>query len=293
MLKRFLKTLLFVLLLPLIGGYLGLVHPAGDSLAVFRPYLAAGAGILGIILWFARVRIAAAIALMVLIGALGPILWMHSSAIASLRSDLSLYQKNMLFLVNDPSLLGKDILTRAPDFITLQEVSGANMAVFEGLGDAYQSRQFCPFATVGGVAVASRWPIVKGSAFCAESDGLAAMQVSSPKGDIWVVSVHLHWPWPYSQPNHLKRLLPLLENLSGPVVIGGDFNMVPWSHALRQLEQVSNTKRIGPPHVTLTKMGGWARFPIDHVFVSGGQGTTHRLSRLGSDHYGLLARFKL
>ncbi|WP_371169727.1 endonuclease/exonuclease/phosphatase family protein [Aliiroseovarius sp. 2305UL8-7] len=291
--KRGLKNLLILALIVLGAGYLGNQHPAGDSLAVFRPQIAVAVIFLAGLLWLALARRWALVGFVAAGAALGPIVWLYSTGNAEGRTELSLYQKNMRFLVEDPGLLAHDVLARAPDFLTLQEVSGVNMAVFDPLEKTYKSRQFCPFATVGGVAVASRWPMVAGSSFCAEADGLAAMRVVTPQGPVWVVSIHLHWPWPYSQPAHIARLLPILQGLEGPMVIGGDFNMVPWSTSFEMIEAVSGTERIGPPHVSLTKANGWMRVPIDHVLVTGGQGRVQRLPRLGSDHYGLLARFAI
>lgn len=293
MIKRGLKNLLLLALVALGAGFLGDYHPAGDSFAVFRPQIAIGAILCSVLLWIASARKWALLGLVSAVAALAPVYWVGGFAADPLGGTYSLYQKNMRFRVDDPGLLADDILIRRPDFVTLQEVSGANMAVFDPLDDVYQWRQSCPFATVGGVAVASRWPIVPGTGMCAESDGLAAMQVTTPKGPVWVVSIHLHWPWPNSQPAHIARLLPVLSELEGPIVIGGDFNMVPWSHSLERIADVSKTKRIGPPHVTLTKMKGWMRVPIDHVLVSGGVGNVQRLSQLGSDHFGLLGRFTL
>lgn len=298
MIRRGLRNLLVLALVVLGAGYLGQYHPAGDSLAVFRPQITLLILLLAVLLWLARARVWAVLGIAAAGLALGPIFWMSGALSASGGTGMSLYQKNMRFLVEDPTLLSADVLARRPDFLTLQEVSGANMAVFEPLDAVYQARQFCPFATVGGVAVASRWPMVAGSGFCAEADGLAAMQVMTPKGAVWVVSIHLHWPWPKSQPAHIARLSPILQRLAqddtgAPVVIGGDFNMVPWSAAMKRLTEVSATERIGPPHVTLTKMRGWMRVPIDHVLVSGGNGSVQRIERLGSDHFGLFARFAL
>ncbi|GHE86585.1 endonuclease/exonuclease/phosphatase [Aliiroseovarius zhejiangensis] len=298
MIKRGLRNLLLLALAALGAGYLGRFHPAGDSVAVFRPQIALAILLLAVLLWVARARRWAIVGGAAALAAIGPIFWMSGALSASGGSGLSLYQKNMRFRVEDPGLLAADILARRPDFLTLQEISGANMVVFDPLEATYKARQFCPFATVGGVAVASRWPIVPGSGFCAEADGLAAMQVTTPRGPVWVVSIHLHWPWPKSQPAHIARLSPVLSRLANddsgaPLVIGGDFNMVPWSHAMARLTEISRTERIGPPHVTLTKMRGWMRVPIDHVLVSGGDGSVQRLERLGSDHFGLFARFDL
>lgn len=292
MIKRFVIIATLGGLAGLAGGYLGAWHPAGDSLAVARPYMSAVLVVLAVLLLAYRLRLAAVVTVAAALVATAPILWSMGSAAAMPPASLSLYQKNMLFRMPSPARLGEDILTHQPDFVTLQEVSGVNLAVFDTLGDAYPARQFCPFETIGGVAVASRWPLVPGKGFCAEHYGLAAMQVSTPQGKVWAVSIHLHWPWPNSQASQAARLLPLLQGLDGPMVIGGDFNMVPWSHLMGQFEQATNTRRIGRPHVSLIKFGGWLRVPIDHVLVSG-QGDTQRLPLLGSDHFGILARFDL
>ncbi len=292
MMKRLVISATLAGLVVLGGGYLGAWHPAGDSLAVARPYISAVLAGLGVFLLAYRLRLAAVVTVGAAAVAVAPILWAMGSAAAMPVASLSLYQKNMLFRMPSPPRLGDDILIHNPDFVTLQEVSGVNLAVFDTLGDAYPSRQFCPFETIGGVAVASRWPVVPGTGFCAQHYGLAAMQVSTPQGKVWAVSIHLHWPWPHNQTSQAARLLPLLQALDGPMVIGGDFNMVPWSHLMGQFEQATNTRRIGRAHVSLIKFDGWLRVPIDHVLVSG-QGDTQRLPRLGSDHYGILARFDL
>lgn len=292
MLRLLIQILTLLGALAVGAGYLGAVHPAGDTLAVFRLPLAVSVLAGGVLLFVLRRRKQAIPVLLFALFALAPLLLPQGQAGAGGALGLSLYQKNMMFRMPDPAALGADILVRAPDFVTLQEVSGVNLAVLDSLGAAYPSRQFCPFATVGGVAVASRWPMVPGSRFCADHDGLAAMQVETPDGPVWVLSIHFYWPWPHGQAGQAARLLPTLARLDGPKAIGGDFNMVPWSHRMRQVQKVSKTSLIGPPHITLVRSGGWLRVPIDHVLVSG-DGNTERLPLLGSDHYGLLAHFNL
>lgn len=290
---RFLNWISTFAFAALAVGYLGWLHPAADTIAVLRPYLAGAVAAIGVLHLLTRRRFWGVVFLAFAFSALLPIYrWQEVQANATAH-ELRLYQKNMRFRVADPARIGKDIFNHAPDFVALQEVSGVNMAVFDPLEGKYLARQFCPFATVGGVAVASRWPQVPGSGFCAEADGLAAMQVETPVGKVWVVSIHLHWPWPYSQPDHLARLVPKLQSLEGGVVIGADLNAVPWSNTVATIAQASDTSLLGPPHVTLAKANGWFRTPVDHVLVSGGQGQVTRLDRLGSDHFGLLARFQL
>lgn len=290
-------TLLLGVAIVLLGaGFLGALHPVGDSLAVFRVYLGLGlAGLAALLLRMQARRRAGMAALAALVG-----LWPLSGFVAGAGQagaagarGYHLYQKNLLFRNPDPGAVGRDILARAPDFVTLQEVSQANQVVLEQLDEAFVARHFCGFSGVGGVAVASRWPKVAGSETCAERDGLAAMQVTTPDGPVWVVALHLNWPWPHPQAAQAQRLAPYFARLTGPKVIGGDFNMVAWSHLVGSIETATGATALGPPHVSLIREHGLLRIPIDQVLVSGGQGRIERLALLGSDHFGLLGRFTL
>ena len=295
-LKISLLLVLLALLLALGGGYLGALHPAGDSLAVFRAYFVAPVLLLAALALVTGMRLVAGVSglcgILALISVWG--LVPLGKADAAQGSGFELYQKNMLFRNPDPSQISADILARRPDFVTLQEVSPANRVIFDHLRAVYPAQHYCPFAGVGGVGISSVWPKVEGSGLCAVAGrGMAAMQVVTPNGPVWVVSMHLFWPWPHSQDAQLKTLWPVLGAFEGKVVIGGDFNMVPWSHQLRQVERTSRAELLGPATISLVKAGGFLRVPIDHVLVTGGQGQVRRLPLLGSDHFGLLAGFEL
>ncbi len=276
----------------LVGGGLGAVHPVGDSLAVFRAYLTGLALVIAGLLWgLGAGRMA------VIIGGVGALAGVTLAIafwpVASNEGAFRLYQKNMLFRNADPVALADDIVARVPDFVTLQEVSGANLGVLDVLRPEFPAQNMCEWGSVGGVAVASRWPMIAGSAFCSDAGGLGGMQVDTPEGPVWVVSVHLHWPWPLQQEQHVAKMIPDLQALTGKVVLGGDFNMVPWSFRLDQIEGATGTERLGPAFTTLIKANRGLRVVIDHVLVTGGRGRVTQLPRLGSDHFGLLARFAL
>lgn len=120
------------------------------------------------------------------------------------------------------------------------------------------------------------------------------MQVETPDGPVWVVSLHLHWPYPMGQAAQVRALLPELAALKGPVVLGGDFNMVPWSHSIRAIAAATNTRRIGAVQYTLPLKGLYT-LPIDHLLVpqTPQAASTEKRPLLGSDHYGVLARFSI
>ena len=200
--------------------------------------------------------------------------------------------------------MAEDILASRADFVTLQELHQRNRPILGTLRDTYPHQHFCPFAAVGGIAVLSRYPGIPGQTVCAEGAGLAAMQVATPDGPLWVVSLHLHWPYPYRQAIQVADLLPLLEGLEGPVVLGGDFNMVAWSHAVRAIASATRTENAGHVGGTFAlshTVGGenilarMPRLPIDHVLIpeDAARQSVERRPRLGSDHHGIKARFAL
>ena len=280
--------------LALFGSFLGAMHPAGDALAVIRLQLSAAELGAGVLLTVMRVRwgwVLAAGALAVLGVTLGPLTPLGAAA-SSAVSGVTVYQKNLLFRLSDSAPLIADIRAVAPDVLTLQEVSHANRAILAELGTDFPSQQFCRFGTVGGVAVASRWPLIPDTGICQRNDGLVAMQVQTPNGPLWLVSIHLHWPWPRdqaAQAAQVAQLLPTLEKLDGPVIVGGDFNMVPWGSSVQRIAAATGTTRQGGIYSSFPRFAPWGPLPIDHVLTPG-VATIELRPLLGSDHRGLVAR---
>ena len=193
-------------IMALAGGYLGALHPIGDSLAVGRAFAVIGVLLSAVLLNIAGLQIASfAATLFAMICGMQVFLAYY---LPGPPGRLLIYQKNMHFENLELEALAADIRAANPLGITLQEVSESNLALLEGLKDSYPHQQVCPWGSVGGVAVASRLPMIEGTGFCAP--GLAAMQVKTEGNQFWLVSIHLHWPWPYQQRDHLKTLLPVL-----------------------------------------------------------------------------------
>lgn len=286
---RALRLALVLAALPLLAGYAGSWHPAGDSFAVFRLQ---GAGLLAVLaaaaLW-AGARRAGLAGLALSAMAAGPILWAMALP-PQPGQDLRLYQKNMLFRNDDLAGLEADIRAAAPDIVTLQEVSDPNRALMAALADILPHQAFCPFAAVGGTAVLTRLPPLAGAPVC--DKGLTALRVTGPKGPMWLVSIHLHWPWPYGQKAQVEALLPHLEAMEDPVVMAGDFNMVRGSAALAAFRWAGGVTHAGPMRGTYIGFAPWLRLPIDHVLAPGG-GRMELRPALGSDHLGLLADLSL
>ncbi len=291
--KVMINVLALVPLVLLLLGSLPDLHPIADSLAVFRVPLGGITVLVGAVFLPLWPRKLAWMTLALGAGAALPILWNAFPDTPDQTARYGLYQKNLSFRNKQIGDVAQDILQKKPDFVTLQEVTTAHKALLKTLAETYPTRLVCPFGTVGGVALASRWPVIKGSETCMDGLGMAAAQVRTPDGPVWLVSTHLHWPYPFGQAEQVAKLLPGLAALDGVKIIAGDFNMVPWSGTITRIEQAAKVNRIG--HINGTF---WLKqvfpLPIDHVLVSvPNTGTVETLPLLGSDHNGVWARFSL
>lgn len=226
-------------------------------------------------------------------------------------ADLTLYQKNVLFSNRMIDELAADIRESGADVVTLQEI-GSNMTkLLNRLKDAYPTQVSCRKEWRNTPAVLSRLPHA-GEEFCDETTRVAALQVESDRGPVWVASVHLGYPWPAGEQfSQARKIAVMLEALDGPVIVGGDFNNLPWSGAVARVSEAAGGKPLGPwrptrwvPLWSLLKRAavedykpeaaqhaGWIPIAIDHVVAPGGR--LERRPLLGSDHMGVLAQVML
>jgi endonuclease/exonuclease/phosphatase (EEP) superfamily protein YafD len=284
-------TGLTLAILLVLAGYLGWLHPIGDSLSVGRAHAVAAVLVLAIAASFLGLRVAAFWSILFAMLAGTPVvlatLWPGPSG------NMLLYQKNLRFDNAELAALEADIRRADPSVVTLQEVSPPNRALLTALADRFPYQHVCPFGPASGVAVLSRLPPVAGAVVCAP--GLAAMQVtytdSQGSKPVWVVSVHLRWPWPHEQQEQIAALIPVVAGLEGPVVMAGDFNMVRWGDSVRRMAAAARTQAAGPSSGTFIGFDPVLRLPIDHAFAPG-SGRLELRPALGSDHLGLLARLE-
>ena len=290
-----LPLLIAILALAALGlSYTGAWFAPGDSLAVGRPNLIVVVTLMALWLWWVR---AVKLALMCLLAGgirAGTLATYYLPAPPS-GGPVTLYQKNLLHTAWPRTPLADEILASGADIVTLQEVSVHNRRYMKRLFDAYPAQIICPFRAGFDVAILSRYPAISGTAGCGQNDGLALMQVALPDGQrLWIAALHLYWPWPYSQPEQLVRLLPRLAALEGPIVLAGDFNMVPWGASVARIAKASGTQRIGRAHDTYPNFRPLLSLPIDHVLLpKGSQGRTEMRPLHGSDHHGLFVEFAL
>lgn len=287
--------LAFVGLMGLGLTHLGRWAPLGDAMAVVRPHIIAlGVPVaLGLMLASQR-RLGAIVALALITSATATFFDWRGVALRG-SGTLTLYQKNLLWNGATGADLLADIRATQPDFITLQEVSRENVAVFDALAAAYPYQRRCVSQGNGGIAILSRYPLGAPGAGCDVGDGIVVARVALPDGrSFWLGAVHLNWPYPFDQARQVPGIIAGLGELDGPIVISGDFNMVPWGSAVRRIAAAADTARLGGYGLTFPSFGPLAPLAIDHVLIPlAAKGEIDRRPRFGSDHFGLLARFTL
>lgn len=281
------RIALVLTIIPLAAGYLGWLHPLGDSLAVGRGYAAGALALLALVAGLSGLQMAAfgSTLLALVTGAQVALafLWPGPPGV------FLLYQKNVWQANAELTALADDIGATRPLAVTLQEVTEPNLALLQALKADYPGQLYCPEGGSGGNAVLTRLPVVPGSETCAP--GLAALRVEFAEREVWIVSIHLSWPWPSDQAGHVAQLLPVLAGLDGPVLMAGDFNMVGWANAVRRLAAAAGVVQAGPTGGTYLGFGRLMHLPIDHAFAPDGGRITLRPA-FGSDHLGLLAELE-
>jgi endonuclease/exonuclease/phosphatase (EEP) superfamily protein YafD len=199
-------------------------------------------------------------------------------------------------------LVGNPDRQRAPaylrdcgaDVLVLLEVDDAWARALEQLADRYPHRLVEPRADSFGIAVLSRLPLVESRVVpLAGGPPVIAARVERDKAVFLLLAAHP--PPPMSEPQAATRdaqLAAIGEVAAAapwPVVVAGDLNTTPWSHAFRGLV---DRGRLRDSALGRGVQGTWnarlwaPRIPIDHVLVAERIGVAARGvgPDVGSDH---------
>jgi endonuclease/exonuclease/phosphatase (EEP) superfamily protein YafD len=155
-----------------------------------------------------------------------------------------LYSANLWALNTDVAAIGASIAAADADIVVLIELGDAPAARLDQLLAGYPHRIATPrIDRPSGAArsmIASRWPL---KTIRDRPDGLHAIgaTVRTPLGPLNVLGVHLTRPWPFQeqwgQISQTMALDAVVPDLTGPVVVTGDFNSVSSARIGRQIRR--------------------------------------------------------
>lgn len=258
----------------LIAGMLGAFHPLADSFSHFRLHLVVLAlpfipllFITGA--WINGLALTAIV--VVSVGLLGQLFGGSTAANASTeRRDLRIVSLNLHHIYADAEQVAAFIADADPDVISLQELSLEPPKVVRLLEKDYPHQVICRYRSSSAIAVLSRIPFT--ATGCQNDHRLAWATVERDGQEVTVASLHLRWPFPSPQATQIAGLSATWPQLGTPLVLTGDFNAAPWSHAVQTVARNSGTKVVPGLRRSYTWGENWLgsvlALPIDHVLVT-------------------------
>lgn len=226
-------------------------------------------------------------------------IWWKAEAPAEAGS-INLVQFNISFRNSTPEAVAAFVRASNADIVTLQEVAGKAANVMELLAQDYPTRISCHFDRVGAVAVLSRLPAASVAAKgCVAKQGMTWIRLMVDGQELTVASLHLHWPWPFKQHRQIGELEKYLRELPRPVLLAGDFNAAPWSHAVQRVAAATgDTVAPGLRFSFGIEFNDWIPnlpIPIDHILLPRDITPLDMWlgPQLGSDHHPVVARLAL
>jgi endonuclease/exonuclease/phosphatase (EEP) superfamily protein YafD len=300
--KQLISLLAGAVALAVIFGFLAPWLPLADSVAHFRLHLAVVAilAALAFGLWrdWWKAGFAGLVSFVGVVGMTPAVPLLYAPPSGGEESAVTLVQLNLSFRNRTPDAVAAFVRREGADIVTLQEVTARTGRVIDLLAKDYPHSIRCPFSPrVGGVAVLSRFPRAPGeSQGCVEGKGLAWLRVMAGGRPVSVASLHLSWPFPFDQAGHINEIEAPLRDIPRPVILAGDFNAAPWSHAVNRVEEATDaTIARGLRfsfHIRVTRWTPPVPMPIDHVLLPAQlQPTEIRVTRgPGSDHRSVVAK---
>jgi endonuclease/exonuclease/phosphatase (EEP) superfamily protein YafD len=262
------------------AGFLGQLHRGTDSISILRPVFGF-ACIFGVILtrsiWLRLIFGGTALLAVYTVG-------VHFLPQES-GGDIRIYSKNLGYRNTEMQGIVADIEAADGDVVMLQEVTLQNDYILRSLQMSFPYQHLCRFSGRIGIALVSRHPFVD-DPVCSDWRAVLAAPILLDGQHLWVVSAHIPWPWPHDSVENEMASTKVLSVLEGPIVIAGDFNMVPWAGRVGRIASMTDTQLAGPVRPTLYFRN--FPLPIDLVMAPGG-GSMETRPLLGSDHLGIVA----
>lgn len=190
------------------------------------------------------------------------------------------------------------------DAVALQELEPPQARQLEALLLPSYPHVSAPAQNPYGAIIFSRWPIAYGETIQLVPGGarIAKTTIDWRGHPVTLIAAHLHWPIG-SRNSHLRnaelqQLALLAKTIQGPLLIGGDFNVTPWSQNFREAIDESGLQDCSQGQgliATWPTFFALASIQIDHCLASGDWRviSVRTGPSLGSDHYPVINDFEL
>ncbi len=289
-----------------VASFLGAHWWGFEVLSHFRPHFVIAGALLAVVLSMRPRAVPALIA-----GALAgihlvPVLpyYVESPAPAArpgpgAPAGLRLAALNLRNGAADRTRVSRLLLDYRPDIVAITEVPEPPLEMFADLRDAYPHRAGSPVPGTYELLLMSRHPIQAIGWHYPAGSGLPVLEASvcPPDGCIAVIALHAIWPFARGGVDQAAMLAAVARRASarrdGRVIVIGDLNATPYSHAFTgllragRLVDAARGHRRRPTWLTRVPLFGLA---IDHVLL--GTAFLARDARvmrgIGADHFPLL-----
>jgi endonuclease/exonuclease/phosphatase (EEP) superfamily protein YafD len=277
-----------------IGGFFGSVHWLLDLAANFRPQQAVALMALGAIALLGNRGVASVLLLTAGVNAalVAPYLvWGHDGLEGEARIEVLSFNVG----ISNPNRgdVAEFIAIEDPDVVFIFESSFEWEDAIRAADLPLQIGAVVPRGRIAGVTVLARPELLPGAVEV--SIGGEAAAVSLDLGGERVDFIGVHPPSPTTADRSERRDAILaaaaewVTSRPGEVVLVGDLNATPWSHAFRNLRRnggLTDTMRGAGLQPTWPDGWGWLAIPIDHILHTSGLAAADRRTgpAFGSAH---------
>lgn len=281
-------------------SFLGRWYYPLDILSHFRVHVAALCFMLVIAaLLVLRWRMAlAATALMSLnLLTLAPVATVPVTAPAPGQTEVTLVTFNLWGRNPDLDLAIRVLAGTNADIILLQEVHPHARGLLDALKKAYPFQKTCETIPFCDGVILSRWPWSASGVYGPNARRAPTVWATFTRDgrSFTVAGTHLDRPPSSRHRRQIGDFATTLAQLPRPLVLAGDFNATPWSHAMTRLITETALLPLAGLRPTWPANLGFPQLPIDHVLVSGEWRNLgiRRGPFAGSDHRPIIARLAL
>lgn len=223
-----------------------------------------------------------------------------SSSVGQGMQRLVIVTHNVAVANVDPQSTVESLAASDADILLLQETNGKLAPYLSQLDVRFPYRNRCEHRC--SLAILSRFPLepvryrFRDGRGEQTGPGLLRTRVILPDGSrVPLVTLHLPWPTPPERQAQTRAALAsVLEDQDRTqMIVSGDFNLTPWSAAMKtldgKLQPLRRATRALPTYPS--RFDGRAfplpLLPIDHIFAGPEWSiiSVKRLARTGSDHY--------